>query len=853
MQCMRRTVSLTLSSILAVGVLAVPVTTFTAVDPQPITPHRSTVAISGINQVALTALGALDPVDTPLDEIRSDGTLAALTTELETQHFLVTGVTWDASDRTEVTEVAARLHEAGAWSAWTHLPLSDSFDDAEVEGLNFREGTEPLTSTGADGIQVRIRTTDGKVPQGAQIELIDPLVSPADAQITSPGGAVAYASETTDVLKPRVITRKQWGANEKLGSSWNTLSNGVKSIYIHHTAGANSYTRQQAPAIVRGIHSYHTVAMRWPDIGYQFLADKYGNIYQGRRNATVDTPIGAQAGGYNTGTIGVSALGNYQTVRPTPELLKAMTDVVAWKAYEYGIDPVGTTTLVTGQSSKSTTKARSGTRVRVNTILGHRDTNYTACPGIYLYDQLPKMRTDVSDLIGAAQVVAGSPVDVLALPTRVAPTASQAPVQWSRTSTYKWRAVKGAASYQVLTQSSASHKSGRPANSTWLLHANTKKRSIKITVPVGVTRVIGVRAIDASGRRGPIRVLGTVSGPLSRGALAYKKSEWATAKNKLFYGGSALRSRKKGATLRVTGVGATRHVALRVRRAPNAGSVRITLGTWSKNVNLAAKKTNPNAIVRVKLPVAQTGTLTIRTRSAKRVYIAGVGLGRTGRATVAARKIGPATPAVVVGTQANDPLVATQTIQWKARKNAESYLVMTRTAGAADAALGPWQRTEVKSLNYEVQMQPGQYTQVAVLAKRGNSWRGTQQVVEFGRSIDLSSAVINRGWTYVSASPGAGGNETSALVAQTGGAIVNLPRVRSVTGARLVAATGPDQGTVVIRVGTDTVATVNLATYPAAESTVIELPFAATVSTRLQLRTEGTAPVTVHGIALTRE
>ncbi|GAA2234826.1 hypothetical protein GCM10010401_03330 [Rarobacter faecitabidus] len=847
---MRGPLSLTLSTVLAAGILAVPVAVLPSLT-QEVSPDQSTIAVSGIDASALAEPGALDPVSVVLDGTPGKGKLAAITGRLDTQSFMVTGVTWDLTEDADVTDVAARIRENGTWSAWTQLPVSDN-PDVNLEGdVTPRGGTEPLTSVGADGIQVRISTADGTVPAGTEIELIDPHVTAMDAQLTSPGGSVAQAADNRDVLKPKVITRSQWGAKESLGGAWNETSNGIKSIYIHHTAGANSYTAAQAPALVRGIYSYHTTGMRWADIGYQFLVDKYGNIYQGRRNATVDTPIGAQTGGYNTNTIGVSALGNYQTVKPTEPLLEALESVVAWKAYEYGLDPLGRTKLTTGTSSKSTTRARAGTTVSVNVIQGHRDTNFTACPGQYLYAQLPAIRTSVSDRMNGASIAYGSLIDSIKHPTRIVPANTQAPVQWTAASTYQWKKVTGAVSYQVLTQSSSSWKSGSPSNRAWNLYKSTKSTKVSVKIPAGATRVIGVRAVDSAGRRGPIRILATASGPVPRTQWTFKKSAWKTKKSSGYWSGGALRTSKKGAKISLKSAKSVKYVVFRARTGPGAGAVKVKVGNVTKTVSFKSKKVNPSAVVKVTLPKVASGTVTVATRSGKAVFISGIGLGRAARKTVPARKAGPAAPPVTVSTDASDVLAATQTVTWTAPAGASSFYVLTRKALADDAGLGPWTKTATKKRSLTVPVAEGEYVEVAVLAKKGTTWSTAAAVPIFSRSIDFSAVTLNRGWSLLlgsQVSPPA----IKALTAASNNAVITLPKVGSATSAQILAATGPDQGTLVIEDSGIAVATLNLSILPASQASLIRVPFTKTVSAKLKVRTVGTNPITIFGIGFTR-
>ncbi|GAA2516153.1 N-acetylmuramoyl-L-alanine amidase [Rarobacter incanus] len=790
---MRRFTSLLSTFILTAGALAVPVAVLPRTIAQNAEPTITTKAIAGIDSRASKDPLALAAVSEESADLAPDaapeqaGRLTALTAQVQTGNFMVAGVTWDGA--AEVTQVALRLRENESWGSWTNLPVSDDDSDTSGGADPARHGTEPLTSAGATGYQVRVMTADGIAPSNLQIELIDPHVTQADAAVVADAtGAAAQAADSRDVLQPQVITRSQWGANEKLGGAWNATSNGVKSIYIHHTAGANSYTEAQAPALVRGIYTYHTSGMKWADIGYQFLVDKFGNIYQGRRTAVYDTPIGAQAGGYNTGTIGISAMGNYETVQPTSALMTSITRVVAWKAYQYGIDPTAKTKLTTGTSSKSTTRAAFGQKVTVRTVQGHRDTNYTSCPGKYLYTKLAQIRSDAKELMDEATISSGTPIDDAPAPVGISASAATTPVQWAASATYKWKPVTGASSYQIVTQGSSSYRSGYPSNSTWTVYKSVKGTSASVKIASTATKVIGVRAIDKDGRRGPIRVLATSSRPVLAGSIL-RSSGWKKVKSSKYWGKSALRSTSAGRTLRVKSIKSARYVVLRGVRGAGAGTVRVSLGGWSKTVNLASGTASKKASIVIKLDKARSGTLTIKTLSKKKVYISGIGLGRTKRATVAARLAIPTAPAAAVVPAAGYLRSGKQTVSWPASAGATSYVVYVRRLTAKGTELGSWQSSSTTKKQAEIALDPGEFAQVAVLARNAQGTSAAAQIVSVARSVDLSLATLSGGW---SVSPGADG--TLVLGSKSAAGTAQLPTTAGVTGLAIEYADTPESG-----------------------------------------------------------
>jgi flagellar hook assembly protein FlgD len=155
-------------------------------------------------------------------------------------------------------------------------------------------------------------------------------------------------------------------------------------VIVHHTATPNTYTPDQAAAIVRGIDVYHVKTNGWNDIGYNFLVDRFGRVYEGRYGGITRNVIGAHALGFNTGSVGIAVIGNFMTAKPPPAAIQSLERLIAWRLDLAYVDPVSTLTYVSNGSERW----RAGTAVTLRAVSGHRDTGSTSCPGTYLYSQL---------------------------------------------------------------------------------------------------------------------------------------------------------------------------------------------------------------------------------------------------------------------------------------------------------------------------------------------------------------------------------------------------------------------------------------------------------------------------------
>ena len=200
-------------------------------------------------------------------------------------------------------------------------------------------------------------------------------------------GGIAPAQSNTNGM-PRVVSRSSWGA----GSSSNpTYTEPVKAATVHHTAGSNNYSAAQAPGVVRGIWQYHAVTRGWGDIGYNALVDKYGNIYEGRAGGLDRAVEGAHVGAFNKHTFGVSMMGDYSTATPTQEALKAMGEIIGWKAAVSKFDPTGSSYLQANFNFGGS-KYKAGQGATFPNINAHRDFHYNDCPGDNLYAQMDTIR-----------------------------------------------------------------------------------------------------------------------------------------------------------------------------------------------------------------------------------------------------------------------------------------------------------------------------------------------------------------------------------------------------------------------------------------------------------------------------
>jgi N-acetylmuramoyl-L-alanine amidase len=224
---------------------------------------------------------------------------------------------------------------------------------------------------------------------------------------------------------PAIVPRSGWSADETTRRVQPEYAPAIRLAVVHHTAGANDYTVEQAAAIVRGIQVYHVQANGWNDIGYNFLVDRFGTVYEGRYGGIDQNVVGAHAQGFNTGSVGIAVLGNYEGGPISSAAEKSLAEIIAWRLDLAHVDPLSTLSYL----SNGNPRYPAGLPVFLRAVSGHRDTGQTACPGAVLYDHLASIAARAQG-IGLPKLYAPLAEGALGSPIRFTGTLSE-PATWT--------------------------------------------------------------------------------------------------------------------------------------------------------------------------------------------------------------------------------------------------------------------------------------------------------------------------------------------------------------------------------------------------------------------------------------
>jgi len=315
-------------------------------------------------------------------------------------------------------ELEVKFKEDGEWTDW--IKTEEEEDAIDIQKKYAMAASNPATAMQyrfilyGDGTNSpTVENIDLTFINTAEILELDPPPQPKFSAIR-PVSTATYIALISTNDPAGVISRKEWGANESLRYLANNDTDPVlveiddsiyeqfkdelkysrvveededgdtykwplqypeevKKVIIHHTATTKNLDDPEQA--IRDIYYYHSVTRGWGDIGYNYIIDTKGNIYEGRYGG--EGVIGAHAGIGNTGSIGISVLGNYEENEVPEKVTKALGKLISIKTKIHGIDPEGSS-VFRGQAFPN--------------IFGHKDIGNTSCPGAFLYEKFPIIR-----------------------------------------------------------------------------------------------------------------------------------------------------------------------------------------------------------------------------------------------------------------------------------------------------------------------------------------------------------------------------------------------------------------------------------------------------------------------------
>ena len=315
------------------------------------------------------------------------------------KRFNLVGLRWRGGHLGDVRLRSRR--DGGSWSRWVLVGTDPDHgaDRRSREHRDRRRGSDPVWVGEADEVQISGRR--GRRVRGLRVHFVNTTGTATSADrlrkrirgiaagmVSAVREAVGSAARAQSA-QPAIVSREDWGAAAcppRADPSYGQ----VKAAFVHHTVSTNDYGPDESAAMVLAMCRYHRNSNGWNDIGYNFLVDRYGTIFEGRAGGIGEAVVGAQAQGYNSQSTGIASIGTFSSGGQSEAGLRAIANVLGWKLGLHGVPARGRVALVSGGGSVNRYPA--GSRPTFERISGHRDADATACPGDGLYRQLPRLR-----------------------------------------------------------------------------------------------------------------------------------------------------------------------------------------------------------------------------------------------------------------------------------------------------------------------------------------------------------------------------------------------------------------------------------------------------------------------------
>jgi hypothetical protein len=302
----------------------------------------------------------------------------------------------------EDASVQLRFHAPGSgWSGWVsaaghgHGPEAPRLAAAHVGDPVWTGGTRVIQLRATSQLRdVRLHLVDASGGAGARSLAL--AVGPLAAAASLPLAAPALDAGAG---QPPIIARRAWARGfspPRVAPEYGAVRMG----FVHHTENPNGYTPGEVPAMLRAIYMFHRDVNGWNDIGYNFVVDSYGRIFEARAGGIDEPVVGAHAGGYNLVSTGVAVLGSFMSSPISAPARTALERLLAWKLPLHGVPALGRVSVRVNPAGASYSRFPANAHVSLPRVAGHRDADSTDCPGNVLYGELAGIRAAVRKLAG---------------------------------------------------------------------------------------------------------------------------------------------------------------------------------------------------------------------------------------------------------------------------------------------------------------------------------------------------------------------------------------------------------------------------------------------------------------------
>ncbi|HEV2982617.1 MAG TPA: N-acetylmuramoyl-L-alanine amidase [Solirubrobacteraceae bacterium] len=377
----------------------------------------------------------------------------------------------------------------GAWGPWASAAGCCSGEPSAAT-THGRVIGSPVWTAGA--VAVALRAT--RALSGVRLHLIDTSGGFGERRAALArsllGAGVAGTLATippNTPEQPPIVARAAWArgiAHPRVAPGYGTVRIG----FVHHTENPNGYLASEVPAMLAAIFLYHRDVRGWNDIGYNFVIDAFGRIFEARAGGIDEPVVGAHAGGFNLESTGVAVLGSFSSQSPPAPALRSLRALLAWKLSLHGVPARGRVRVRVNPAGAVYSRFPAGAHVSLPHIAGHRDGDSTDCPGDAFYARLGAIRSGVHRL-------APNPTRATLALTLAAPV-TQAPTQTPAGPAPGEQSPAGTAQTPFALRGSLASVQGAPVAGAAIL---LQVRSVSARGEVVRERAVAEVSTDASG------------------------------------------------------------------------------------------------------------------------------------------------------------------------------------------------------------------------------------------------------------------------------------------------------------------------------------------------------------------
>ena len=312
----------------------------------------------------------------------------------EIEPFLAYSISWKAESWDENNHFEIVFHDGNEQGK--PIPVSPDSHFEKTDENYFSQ----LFYTDKNATKFHLNYTGSAEMEWAEVHFFSPGKTEKTPEMTTPPAGDKTACPCP---QPSYLDRLGWCPDGSCPKN-NPVATIPTHLIIHHSAGSN--TASDWAAVVRSIWNFHVNDRGWDDIGYNWLVDPNGVLYEGRG----DNIRGAHYCGKNSGTMGTCVMGDFTNVAPTSNAVGKLSELLAWKSCDAGLDPLGS-----GWHNAS--------NATVMHISGHRDGCSTECPGNMFYPTIPSIRETVYDMLvnGCSSFFIAAPTNIMAEHTLAGP------------------------------------------------------------------------------------------------------------------------------------------------------------------------------------------------------------------------------------------------------------------------------------------------------------------------------------------------------------------------------------------------------------------------------------------------